>query len=511
VSELAEKRSHNSPLILILAVILLTPALFLESTIQMINIWIVNETFTHGFLIFPISIWLIYGQRKALYSLKISPEPKVLVLIGLLLTLWFLGDIVDVSVVQQLSTILLIPTFIWLLVGRKIVFTILFPLSYLLFAIPFGQVFIPPMMEFTADFTTSLIRAVGIPIYRDGLYFILPSGSWSVVEECSGVRYLIASMALGTLFAYLQYQSYKKRTLFIIAAIIFPIIANGLRAVGIVLIGHFSNMKYAVGADHLLYGWVFFGLVIFIMFYIGSFWADPLVTETASEVEQKNQTDKSTNKTVIVSLASALIIVGLFKTMSINLSQEPENLISSHDIEIADFFGGWQRFENRSIGWSPEFQNPDAKTHSSYQFGQDLVEIHIGYYQYQRQSAEAVSSQNRITDPISGDWRLTHASDLPLDDQYIKEHQVRKGDNNVLVWKWYRIGDLLTPNAYIAKFFDAFNQIFLARRDASMITISTSLNEDLSAARQRLRSFSSEAMPSIYQSLENLAAVSTTR
>jgi hypothetical protein len=55
---------------------------------------------------------------------------------------------------------------------------------------------------------------------------------------------------------------------------IVPVIANGLRAYMIVMIGHLSSMQLATGVDHIIYGWLFFGLVMFLMFWIGSYWRE---------------------------------------------------------------------------------------------------------------------------------------------------------------------------------------------------------------------------------------------
>ena len=113
-----------------------------------------------------------------------------------------------------------------------------FPLLFLLFAVPFGEVFIAPLIEFTADFTVAAVQLTGIPVLRNGTRFDLPTGSWSVVEACSGVRYLISSVTLGCLYAYLTYRSTTRRALFVALSIVVPIIANGLRAYMIVMIGH---------------------------------------------------------------------------------------------------------------------------------------------------------------------------------------------------------------------------------------------------------------------------------
>ena len=149
-----------------------------------------------------------------------------------------------------------------------------FPLAFVLCRTHW-RLLLPRMMEWTADFTVLALRASGIPVYREGLQFIIPSGAWSVVEACSGIRYLIASVTAGCLFAYLSYQSMLKRAVFIGVAIVVPLVANWVRAYLIVMLGHLSGNTIATGVDHLIYGWLFFGLVIGVMFLIGARWVDP--------------------------------------------------------------------------------------------------------------------------------------------------------------------------------------------------------------------------------------------
>jgi exosortase/archaeosortase family protein len=87
---------------------------------------------------------------------------------------------------------------------------------------------------------------------------------------------------VGTLFAYLNYSLAWKRWAFVGLSILVPIVANWVRAYMIVMIGHLSGNKLAVGVDHLIYGWVFFGVVIGIMFVVGARWADPAPAEDGS-------------------------------------------------------------------------------------------------------------------------------------------------------------------------------------------------------------------------------------
>ncbi|WP_426994123.1 exosortase A [Methylomonas sp. CM2] len=257
---------------------------FFSTWASIVEIWSRSETFTHGFLVAPISLWLIWSRRHCYRNLQ--PESAWL---GLLVTaiggfVWLVAKLVHVLVLEQWAVVTILIGGYWGLLGGSVIKKMLFPILFLYLMVPFGEAFIPWMMEYTASFVVWMIRLTGMSVYRDGMFFMLTSGSWSVVEGCSGLRYLIASLTLGLVYAYLNFRNLRKRTLFIIASFLTPILANGLRAYMIVMIGHFSGMKLAVGVDHIIYGWLFFGLVMLLLFYAGSFWADQeTIVDTSSE------------------------------------------------------------------------------------------------------------------------------------------------------------------------------------------------------------------------------------
>jgi exosortase A len=249
--------------------------LYADTVATMVGIWYRSETFAHAFLVPPISAWLIWRLRGQLA--RISPSPQPWLLLGLVVAAagWLLADLVKVNSVSQLAWVAMLILSVPAVLGLAVASTILFPLLFLFFAVPLGEFMLPYMMSWTADFTILALRLSGIPVYREGLQFVIPSGSWSVIEACSGVRYLIASFMVGALFAYLNYSSTKRRVIFMLASLLIPIVANWLRAYMIVMLGHLSGNTIAVGVDHLLYGWVFFGLVVMLMFYVGGRWSEP--------------------------------------------------------------------------------------------------------------------------------------------------------------------------------------------------------------------------------------------
>jgi len=468
----------------------------------MVHVWMVNETFTHGFLIFPVTLWLIWQKKDQINSMPAIPEIKAFVLLIPLLAGWLISSIVDVQVVQQFILIAIIINTVWITLGRQLFYSILFPLLFLFFAVPFGQSFIPPLMEFTAFFTVNMIKLTGIPIYQEGLFLSLPSGNWSVVEECSGVRYLIASLTLGTLYAYMSYSSFKKRLIFILISILVPILANGFRAFGIVMIGHLSGMKLATGVDHLLYGWVFFGFVIFLLFYFGKFWWDPIDDSTT---EVHNNTINSITKFPVLMISIALSLSFSTRILANQIEQRKIQNISPVTLKLPDNFAEWQYSEFRSLDWQLIVKNPDAKISKSYLFGSDMVQLNIGYYQSQRKGAEAIATSNRVSSPVGGEWGKVERKDIQENNMYFTQMIIRNSESTILVWQWYKIGIYQTPNPYIAKVLDAYNIIFTGRTDASMLAIATPILRNKEYSQSILREFIKDSANDIHSTLDQLA------
>ncbi len=256
-------------------VLLAIVVLYWDTFVAMAAIWIRSETFAHAWLVPPIVLWLVWRLRHELATVTPRPQPWVLLPMAGVAAVWLLGDLAGVNAVTQFAVTALLALAVPAVLGFDLARRILFPLAFLFFMVPFGEFTTDKMMDWTADFTVWALVVTGIPVYREGLQFVIPSGTWSVIEACSGVRYLIASFMVGTLFAYLNYSSPWRRWAFVGVSIVVPIVANWVRAYMIVMLGHLSGNKIAVGVDHLIYGWVFFGLVIGIMFFIGARFTEP--------------------------------------------------------------------------------------------------------------------------------------------------------------------------------------------------------------------------------------------
>jgi exosortase A len=481
---------------------LMLVSVFHETTWSMISIWIRSETFAHGFLVLPISIWLAWNERDKLASICSRPVPWVALLIIPPGFVWLVAWLVDVLVLQQLALVAMCLIGAWAIMGHSLARALAFPLLFLFFAVPMGEALIPPMMEFTATSTVWMIQQTGIPVYREGLYFMVPSGNWSVVEACSGVRYIIASVTLGVLYAYLTYRSFWRRFLFVLAAAIVPVLANSVRAYLIVMIGHLSDMKLAVGVDHLIYGWIFFGIVIFLLFWIGSFFREGIASSHAPAAGNVDNFEKSFTNYGLVTLW-ALMVAGIWPLMATIVPQGPV-AVNGGDIRLSAVQGYWLKVPDANLGWKPSSVVNGQKS-VYYQNSGVTVGLHIQYMMPGSSEGELVGSIDRFVDQTSN-WRVVaqtgRSVQLPRRSLSLIEAIVESRGEKRIAWSWYRIAGKNVSNDYLAKFHEALASLGLRPGGSIRIIATTPVVQDPDAGRDLLRVFLQDTLPGLERRLD---------
>lgn len=492
----------NKVYLQLMLLMIAVPLVFWPDTQTLINSWKNNATYNHGFFILPISLWLLYRQRQSISSTETAPEPLVLVVLILALLLWFLSFISSVNVTRLFALIALIPLSIWILFGRKLLVKITFPIAFLFFMIPVGGSLVPPLMEITADITVSMIELSGIPVYRDGLFFTLPTGNWSVIEACSGLNYLVASLTLGVLYAYLTYRSFNKRLLFVLAITLFALIANGLRAYGIVIIGHLSNMKYGVGGDHEFYGWLFYGFFVFWVFYLGNIWADqPLLIQAKSNEDTVKPSQGSSLIILFAIIFAVMISVQVFARGTTLFDKAG---MANLNLNLPEEFGDWRYSANIGLGWEPQIVGASIAKTQSYSLGNDIIQISLGYYPWQSQGAEAVGWGNRIIDSDRKKWIITGKHNFSFDDFSVTETEIYQQDKKLLIWNWYLVGNWDTPHPKIAKIYNALNFILYRRNDAAFLTLAMPITQNKLDSRKKLEAFHEKSHDALHRILSSV-------
>jgi exosortase A len=505
--------------VVLIALALLAPFLLYLGTVRsIVSIWNSSETFAHGYVILPISLWLIWRRRENFSLYPPRPYAPALVLLALLGIGWLAAQLGEVQVVSQYMFVAMFPVAALALLGPRLAGSLAFPLLFLLFAVPFGEIFVAPLIQFTADFTVWAVRATGIPVLRNGTRFELPTGSWSVVEACSGVRYLISSITLGCLYAYLTYRSTRRRVMFIALAMVVPVIANGLRAYMIVMIGHLSGMALATGVDHLIYGWLFFGLVMFIMFWIGGFWrednvdlqtATPAIAAAAADADPVPTGARAAARNVAAIALATVVLCALWPAAAFVSERVNHN---PAPVRLPAVAVTWPQ-TGAVADWQPFYMKPDASFHEAYRNPAAGATLPVGltllYYRNQDGTKTLISSLNRLAGyedawhEVESAGRTEAMLGQPLG---LHEGILHASQGNIMVWSFKWIGGRYTSSDYLGKLYQAGAKALLRGDDGAAIMLAVPYDNDKDAARAALRRFLSEQGPAIDQALNTARA-----
>ncbi|MFC5460214.1 exosortase A [Massilia niabensis] len=492
----------TSSLLLIVLALLAPLVLYWDTARSIVDVWNSSETFAHGYAIVPISLWLIWRRRANFSAIPAQPAWPALALLAVAGAGWLAARIAGVQVVMQYAFVAMFPLAAFALLGRRLAGSLTFPLLFLLFAVPFGEVFVDPLIGITADFTVWAVQMTGIPVLRNGTRFDLPTGSWSVVEACSGVRYLISSITLGCLYAYLTYRSTTRRALFIGLSVIVPIIANGLRAYMIVMIGHMSGMELATGVDHLIYGWLFFGIVMFLMFWIGSYWrqeeAPAPVAPHAQAAGAGAPLSAAAPARSLLPMALAIVAVAAvwpaFAAYNERANRNPQPVLLALP-QLAGLDSA-----ARFPGWEPDYMAPDARVAGVYTQGSRPVKLQVLYYRNQDKSKNLISSLNRLAGPKDA-WHATASSGRVEGGLAVRESTLAGPGGPLLVWHWMWIDGQNTTSNVVGKLHQARAKLLFHGDDGALLVLATPVNDDPQAARAALRAFAERGRGAIEATL----------
>jgi exosortase A len=476
-------------------------ACFGSTAATMVRTWANTETYAHGFVVVPISAWLLWRMRERIRAMVPEPSWFAIPPFAAAGVVWLLGEFGTVNVVSQAAFVAMLVLTVPALLGWRIARTAVFPLAFLFFAVPVGDFLLPALMDGTADFTVAALRATGVPVYREGFLLVLPTGSWSIIEACSGIRYLIASVMVGTLFAYLTYRALWRRLAFVGVAIVVPIVANWLRAYMIVMLGHLSNNRIATGVDHLVYGWIFFGIVMVLMFWIGMSWAEkPSVRVDARAARPATsgagRSTPARSWLVLPAILASTLAVPLLHYTLTHDADRTAVVLRSVDVP------GWTRVDGPQAGYVPIYNAPDATLQQTFRRGDMVVGLFVAYYRNQTSQRKLVSAENTFARSTDRTWRsIAHGrGSETIADRVISVDTTRlrgiRDDRALTAWRWYWLDGVLTSNDIAAKALTAWMQL-RGRSDDSAGIVVYAPDADPRAASEALRAFVHDAWPSI--------------
>lgn len=509
--------SWKLPLLALATLLVLLFALYWESFAELVSLWRGSENYAHALLVPPIALWLAFRRRHQTLSALPRAELKYLPILVAAAMAWLVGDLGQTNALVHFAVVTLLVALILLILGTDVAKTLIFPLGFVYFAVPFGEFLYPYMMNATADFTVGALRLSGVPVYREGLFFVIPSGNWSVIEACSGLRYLIASAMVGALFGYLNFQTNSKRFVFFGVSIVVPLVANWVRAYMIVMLGHLSGNKLAVGVDHLIYGWVFFGFVMLLMFVIGGKFADQDALEEVKVPAQSPSGDAPTKPSVArlgTSVALAVVTLALPQVIMERI-QSRESDAPPVLSGVAQVAAGWQPTGDTVLpAWTPEYMSPSASLQQSFTGRQgDAVGLYIAYYRHQDARRKLVTSENQLVRSKNELWARVASSHtttgVPEGELGLNEEEIRSAatvagsEQRLLVWQLYWVDGRWTESPAKAKLLGTIQRLLGRGDDGASVVFYTDKTAN-EGARETLAAFVRENLSVIDSQLRRV-------
>ena len=490
---------------LVTFVLLLTMIFYRQAVFYLAGIW--NEIsigeYAHGYLVLAISLYLIVYNRKRLAKLTPCPAYSVFPLVFLSVLLLLAAILVDVQMLQAVGLLAVVFTVIWTLTGHQVMKILAFPVLFISFAIPVWFPLSPLLQNFTADVVFWLMRIIEVPAFRQENIITVPAGVFSVEEACSGLRYLLAALTLGSLYAYLNYVSLSARAAVVLIAAGTALLANILRVFIVVYLGYATEMQHPWVTDHLMLGWYLFGgLVLVLLFIDVRFYRHaPAIAGTVTEstatgsvvAEMAAEEGSAAAISCHQGRSQYFIIAGLcVAVLSIGpvivYQQNNQQHTSAADINVVLPGGikGWSGPMTSANDWLPEYHGA-ISAKSDYLVQGKNVSLFIAYYPFQKQGTEVINDLNRISNKKSWRTKYSHARLKQRQAFDVMEQVIENSQNNKrLVWYWYNIGGQLTVNKYEAKVLQLAG-LLMGQPQAYMVAVSVPVNENIELSREFLQ------------------------
>jgi exosortase A len=470
-------RSHLQLLGGAIALILL---LFFRDVADMAAIWWTSSTFTHCLFILPLVGWLIWQRRDEVMLRTPQLWGPGLALVFAAGFGWILGEAAGVSLIRHASLVMMIQASAITLLGPAAARALMFPLFYLFFLVPFGEEFVPPLQTITAKLCMLFLGWAGIPAHIEGVFITTPTGYFEVAEACAGVKFLVAMVAYGALVANVCFRKWARRIAFMALVLVVPILANGIRAYGTIHISALTSNDFAAGFDHIIYGWVFFAVVMAIVMGIAWKFFDRAIDDPWLTPPTVAVAPQPIRWPVPAGLTAMLVIPLLWQFAQNTLGHVPmPNQIALPEV------AGWQRASATVDDWKPRFDGADHRLLGDYVNAKgDRVTLAVAVYAWQGDGKEIVGYAQGAADPDSH-WSWTN--DTPPPPGGRAERIFAPGLAREVV-SFYVVGEMTTGRAQIVKLATLKSRLIGGDQSAVALLVSAQDRRD-SPARPQIDAF----------------------
>jgi len=234
---------------------------------DLIKTWLEHSNNSHGILVPLISAYLIWQKRHRLKKATFKSYKLGLTIFMVSMFLSILSYAGGVAVVARLMIVTSLVGLLLYNFGTSVISIIRFPLLFLFFMVPVPDTIYSmaalPLQIFATKVATFILKALSIPVFREGTMLYFVQTQLEVAEQCSGLRSMTSFIMLSFLFSYMMDDKLWKRVVIVLSAIPLAIFANTIRVTGTGILANYYGAKVARGFLH-----EFSGMAVFVFGFI---------------------------------------------------------------------------------------------------------------------------------------------------------------------------------------------------------------------------------------------------
>ncbi len=462
-----------------------------------VELWATRSTYNHGFLILPISLYLMWEKRAVLAQMVPEPYwPGLIVIFGFC-TAWLIANAMGITEGEHFALVGIFQGVILSVIGLQIFRILIFPLMYLWLMVPTGTFLYPLLQTVATKLSVIFLAASGIPIYVDGFHIEVSTGLYHVAEGCAGLNFILASLALAPLYGYLMYTSFKKRVIAIVAMLSVAIIANAIRIFAIIALAEFTDRRIDIVDDHILYGWGFFALILAVMGYFGARFADPEEGH-AQTVDRELPSPHDPKPGVIVWLAAILVTISMpAYAVLIQPSTGPVGQIA---IALSPEDPTWVESSEMKSALVPHLPGAQGSLNAHYKRAGEQMSLFVGYFLELGGEEDLLGSARFLLDEER--WQYLDGTAIIVDTKSgplpLRLGRYSDGRREIMLAHTYWIDGGFNTDKLSIMLSSAKTKLLAGNNHSAIIAVAT---PDDAQSEQRIGEFLA-ALPSLQEELE---------
>lgn len=258
------------------AFLLISSLIFYKTLIALVEYSLRDESSSHIILIPLVAFFLLYLERRRIFStIQTSTGLGLgLALGGAILYCFAAWGPIPQNGNWPLSLETLSVVLLWvggfvLCYGVEALRAGSFPVLFLLLMVPLPDVVlnraIAALQEGSTEIAYLIFQAVGTPVSRNGFLLSVPGVTIEVAKECSSIRSSIALLVTCLLAAHLYLRTAWKFVVLVVLGLLLSIVKNGIRIVTLTLLSVYVDPGFLTGRLHHQGGFVFFLIALLLL------------------------------------------------------------------------------------------------------------------------------------------------------------------------------------------------------------------------------------------------------